>query len=144
MFELHWDLSTNKLFSYGSKIDYIKEKQEVHFQNILCSPGETIIQWNSKISFFSKNKGMQLPLLIRGQKYQLFPNIIATPKDSILIKVSFFDRIDQIVGSTIINENCKYFTYPLDAYSYSVELVNLQVKDLIFNKIVINNYKNKS
>lgn len=136
MFEIFWDNSISKVFSYGSKIEFKKNK-EVHFRNSFCSPGETIIQWNSNISFELRNNGLQLPLLRIGSEYQLTPYLIASPKGSVIIKLSIYDRIDQLIDSVIINADCNSFIYPSSAYSYTIELINVGNKDLRFKKIIL-------
>lgn len=130
-FKIKWGNSLNKFYLYGSKI--IKESSNsIYFENSLLPPGTAILEWDS-----SKNNMQQLPLLKRGMRYSIIPKLKVDPQNSIFIKVNFYNRIGDLVGTENFDLPFGDFIYPFDAYYYTIGLVNTSLKDLYFEYIII-------
>lgn len=136
-FEIYWDTSISTFFSYGSVVKYFTTDKKVIFNNILCSPGTVIVQWDSNEYYYSSNRLLQLPLLKRGYEYKLISDIKLEPEYSIFIKLSFYNRVGELVSTHVMNEQYDTFIYPLDGFSYKIELINMCVKNLKFSKLMI-------
>lgn len=136
-FEVKWNEFVNKIFTHGSEIKYINNGRGVYFQNLYFSSGSIIVQWSSAPYYPVTRTGLQLPLLKRGNAYNLNVALDETPKGSLLIRVSYYDRSEELIGAEIISLNGGEFIYPHNAFSYTIELINTGVSSLFFDKLTI-------
>lgn len=137
-FILKWDPEMIEFYKYGSTIKYTTEG--VRFENKLLSPNAKIVTWVSNPSYQSKRGWVELPLLERGGIYQIQLEATCSPKPHALIKVEFFNRSEDIIGRTLIHNHGGHFTYPKEAYTYTITLLNNGIEELRFQKITLQSY----
>ncbi|OTP24839.1 accessory Sec system protein Asp3 [Enterococcus mundtii] len=135
-FDVKWTRNLSDIYKYGSTITY-KNANQVCFENELLSPGVPIVKWVSN-SYYQKERTLvQLPLLERKKKYYLSTDLQVFPARSLLIKVTFFNRLGKPIGRKVFTEKGGEFTYLNEAFSYSIELVSIGLKKLLFNHLKI-------
>lgn len=131
-FKIKWTKKLHDIYNYGSTITYSKDNQVI-FENELFPPGTTVVKWVSN-SYYQKERTLvQLPLLKRGTKYHIKSDFQSFPADSLFIRLIFFDRLGKKVGMEVFPDNGGEFVYKDEAFSYTIELVNMGLEKLIFN-----------
>ena len=130
-----WDPREDKTYLNGSQIKL--SKGEVAFENELMSPGKALVTWYSQQNYQINRNLAKLPLLARGQTYQL--KLVATvePRQTLYLKVSFYSRFGEVVQTTFIKDLQGEFEYPKDAYEYRLELINAGVKKVNFKYLIL-------
>lgn len=136
-YEIKWDKRINNYFIHGSKLSFFKEDDEVHFENPSISPGAVIVQWKSEPSYQGERTSLQLPLLKRGERYEIKPDVIAYPEESVALKFNSFDRSQQPLDTQILSLEGGEVTYLEEAYSYTIELISTGVEALCFKVITL-------
>lgn len=137
-FKIEWTRSLHDIYKYGSTILYGKSNQ-VYFENKLLPPGSTIVRWVSN-SYYQKERTLvQLPLLERKKQYFIDTDIQVYPVHSLLIKITFFNRLGKAVGMNVLTEKGGEFIYINEAFSYTIELISMGVNNLNFNYLKIRN-----
>ena len=116
---------------YGSKVTYHQD-QHISLYNPLVSAGEILKTWLSIVNYQAHRTQPSLPLLKRKQDYQLCMNLDCTPKNSVYIRISFFDRYGDVIEEKIEKTKVFDFTYPEDAYTYQVSLLSAGFESLDF------------
>lgn len=139
-FELKWSSEIMEYYKHGSTVEYLDGNNIVFFKNNMLSPGASLVKWISNPNYQGGRGFMQLPLLERGQSYQLELHAEASPKASPLVKINFYNRVEEVIGTQLISNNKGHFTYPSKAYAYSIELLNNGIQDLFFKSILLTSY----
>lgn len=130
-----WDPREDETYLNGSQISLSKE--EVVFENELMSPGKPLVTWYSQQNYQTNRNLAKLPLLTRGQTYQL--KLVATvePRQTLYLKVSFYSRFGEVLQTAFIKDLQGEFEYPKDAYEYRLELINAGVKKVNFKYLIL-------
>ena len=128
--QIYWG-SMSATFQYGSKTRYL-EKEHIYFENRLMVSGQVIHAWDLVCSYQAMRLQPALPLLKRGKNYCLTAYMDLFPKDSVFLKVCFFDRYDKEVGSRISRTRELFFTYPKEAYKYQIQLLSAGIESMDF------------
>lgn len=136
-YEIKWDKRINNYFIHGSKLSFFKEDDEVHFENPHIPPGSVIVQWKSEPIYQGERTGLQLPLLKRGEIYQVESDVLAYPENSVALRFNLFDRAETPIGTQILPLKGGHITYLKDAYSYTIELISTGVESLCFKTICL-------
>lgn len=134
-YEIKWDKRINNYFIHGSKLTFFKEDDEVHFENPYISPGSVIVQWGSDPNYQDARTGIQLPLLRRGKVYQLIPDLLVYPENSVAVKFCEFDRTGGQISTQAFSLQGGEFVFSETAYSYTIELISTGAEALCFKKI---------
>ena len=108
-----------------------------------------IIQFISRIIFFLRGNYCEvdfqfsLPrgthvattsLLKRGKHYELITDFTCEPQDSVLIKMEFYERSGKLMETCVFEGKGGDVTYPMGAYFYSISLINMGMRELLFKK----------
>lgn len=130
-----WDPREDETYLNGSQISL--SKGEVVFENELMSPGKPLVTWYSQQNYQIKRNLAKLPLLTRGQIYQL--KLVATvePRQTLYLKVSFYSRFGEVLQTVFIKDLQGEFEYPKDAYEYRLELINAGAKKVNFKYLIL-------
>ena len=136
-FEIKWHPEMMDFYKYGSSIEYLREGEITHFKNEMYPPGATIVKWISNPNYQTHRGFLQLPLLERGKNYHILITSETFPKQSVLLKMEFYNRVGERVGNQLIINKEGKITYPFEAYSYSIQLLNNGIKELFFKNIII-------
>lgn len=137
-FEVRWNVELTDFYKHGSTVEYTKE--EVRFENKMLSPGATIVTWKSNPSYQGQRGWLELPLLERGKRYHVKLEATSSPKPFLLLKVEFYNRAEDSIGLHLIQNHEGAFTYPKEAYSYTMTLLNNGIEELCFQKITLQSY----
>lgn len=136
-FEIKWDKRISSYYIHGSKLSFFKEDDEVHFENPNISSGSVIVTWDSKIDYQRGRTGLQLPLLKRGETYELRSDVEVYPENSVAVKFNTFDREENQIDTKILPLEGGEVFYDLSAYSYNIELLSTGVEALCFRGIIL-------
>lgn len=135
-YEIKWSRAHCNYFIYGSKISFLKN-EEVLFENPSVPPGFTLVEWMSEVNYQEERTPVQLPLLKQDKIYALTSDIECSPKASVGIKVTFYDRSGETLGTQILPLEGGDFPYLKGSYSYSVALISLGVTSFHFRKMCL-------
>lgn len=130
-----WDPREDETYLNGSQISLSEGK--VTFENELMSPGKPLVTWYSQQNYQASRNLAKLPLLTRGQTYQL--KLVATvePRQTLYLKVSFYSRFGEVLQTAFIKDLQGEFEYPKDAYEYRLELINAGAKKVNFKYLIL-------
>lgn len=130
-----WDPREDETYLNGSQISL--SEGEVTFENELMSPGKPLVTWYSQQNYQANRNLAKLPLLTRGQTYQL--KLVATvePRQTLYLKVSFYSRFGEVLQTAFIKDLQGEFEYPKDAYEYRLELINAGAKKVNFKYLIL-------
>lgn len=130
-----WDPREDETYLNGSQISL--SEGEVTFENELMSPGKPLVTWYSQQNYQANRNLAKLPLLTRGQTYQL--KLVATvePRQTLYLKVSFYSRFGEVLQTAFIKDLQGEFEYPKDAYEYRLELINAGAKKVTFKYLIL-------
>lgn len=132
---IKWKHFSQEMYSYGSKVDF--QKQIISFDNPLMPPSFEIKRWYSRTNFQAKRQTPTLPVLNRGEKYRLIVDAESYPENSFYIRVLFFNRFGKQTGFKFLKTKDATFTYPKDAYSYDIAILNAGCEKLEFHSMVL-------
>ncbi|WP_061413024.1 accessory Sec system protein Asp3 [Lactococcus sp. DD01] len=135
-FDIVWNTSQINFYKYGAKIVY-RSDHTVYFTNNFFPSGATIVKWTSNSLYQGERTLLQLPLLKRGKHYELITDFTCEPQDSVLIKMEFYERSGKLMETCVFEGKGGDVTYPMGAYFYSISLINMGMRELLFKKIKI-------
>lgn len=130
-----WDPREDETYLNGSQISL--SKGEVAFKNELMSPGKPLVTWYSQQNYQTNRNLAKLPLLTRGQTYQLKLVANVEPHQTLYLKVSFYSRFGEVLQTVFIKDAQGEFEYPKDAYEYRLELINAGAKKVNFKYLIL-------
>lgn len=130
MFTIKWTDFAAKTYISGSRVRF--QGDLVYFENALMPPSFVIHGWSSRTNYQGDRRQPALPRLHRGKTYQITPVLTVTPAQSLYVQVTYFDRLGRELGKTTLKEEEWTFTYPLEAFSYTIDLVNAGCQELVF------------
>ncbi|KXT77737.1 accessory Sec system protein Asp3 [Streptococcus sp. DD13] len=140
MKKIYWGEITATTYQQGSTIQQL-DKGRVLFKNRLMPSAQVIQSWSSQSVFGHTRRPPELPLLKRGQTYQLELMMTSTPAHTVLVEVVFLDRFGQTVDRTTSDKGQVLFTYPREAYSYEVHLLSAGLQELEFYYMTLAPYE---
>lgn len=139
---VYWDNFSASSYLYGSIIK-IKSKDNVYFKNLRMSSGKGINSWLSQANHQRYRHVPQLPMLKKGKSYKIYINAESIPENTIYLRIIFYDRYEKIISETVIRSNEDIFTYPEEAYSYKIQVMNAGCSELTFHYIELTEYVDK-
>ena len=119
---IKWGNRYTESYTYGSEI--ILNKSSVYFSSPMMPVGAKIKSWYSKGSYSINRVSPLLPLLIGGKNYQLALFLEKNERNCFQVTIEFFDEFDNEIAIEYFNELKFNFTYPVDAVSYRISLIN--------------------
>ena len=123
-------------YVYGSKIRRLADDQ-VEFSNPFLPAGTVIYRWDEAINYGGGRATPALPLLKRGQRYQVRCHAKVENGGAIYLRLLFFNFTGQRVAMKIIRQASGSFDYPIEADYYAVELLGTGAPSLVFERIDI-------
>ncbi|UEX90233.1 accessory Sec system protein Asp3 [Staphylococcus ratti] len=120
---------------YGTHLQFNSE--DTVFNNSLMPSGIVIHEWKMMTDYVSDKTIPTLPILKRGQKYQFTFDYEVEPLGSIYFKLIFKRRNGTESGVQIIQQPDIEVTYPIDAFSYELQMINAAAKHVRFRTITI-------
>lgn len=119
---ISWSDISQSVYLYGSDITI--DKGRVRLSNPLLPVGAIIKEWQSQCNYQSDRHFPELPLLKRGRTYSLISKCDTKPANTVYIQLEFYDRYNRRIGQIVLKEQEDTFTYPKNAYSYTMRLLN--------------------
>ncbi|HFU4202711.1 TPA: accessory Sec system protein Asp3 [Streptococcus suis] len=132
--KIRWN-DGGSFYLYGSSIQY--NGDDVIFENLRFASGKKIKSWVSRTNFQGNRQSPCLPLLVPGCEYRLEKNFSVEPDGSVYLQLEFRNRQEEVVGLTILKDDDDTFTYPKDAFTYSLTLFSAGCQRVHFSSIVI-------
>lgn len=132
---IKWPNLTQTAYTYGSYIKFCDD--QVLFDNPQMPPSFVIASWQSVVNFQSERRQLNLPLLKKGETYHLSLDAEVIPSNSLYVKISYFSRYNEQLFFEIIKGSQGEFTYPIEAFSYTIELINAGCERLLFRHLTL-------
>ena len=132
---IYWDNHGSDTYLYGTDISF--DDNAVTFSNSLMPAGTVIKKWASKVNYQMNRVTSQAPLLEENRKYKIKKHIEELPQDTLYIKINFYDRYNNVVGSYTIRSEEDVFEVPQERYYYTVELINAGCESFKFYSLQI-------
>ena len=98
----------------------------------MITSGEILRSWSSSLNYQGSRTQVSLPLLKRGQDYQISMNFNCHPEQGLYIKIRFFDRYGSVIEEKVEKVKQFIFTYPKETYTYEVSLLSAGFESLDF------------
>lgn len=133
---IYWRDYCSQTFLYGSEISFLS-KNNVRYRNRLISPGSIINEWFSKTNYQAMRIEPTLPLIEGGLYYQIETFIECFDESAVLLRIVFFDKNEEEIESIILKNTKGIMKYPIKAYSYKIQLINIGIADFCFHSLVI-------
>ena len=132
-YQIDWVNDTKNTYLYGSQLRFIGKR--VIFKNRLMPSGNAIKTWSSRSQFQANRILPELPLLQRGETYYLSFQGQTKPENSLYLRIAFFDRFQKEISFEVLKEGKSDFVYPIEAYSYSIQLINAGCTEVVFDAL---------
>lgn len=130
---IKWDnITSHNAYLYGSTIRFVED--QVVFENALIASGKLMARWHSRTNYQKDRFSPSLPLLEPGGNYLLESVLSCQPEGRLYVKVDFFNRMGELLSFAILRKNKQEFTYPSDAFSYTISLMSGGCKSFIFTQ----------
>lgn len=135
-FELDILWGEQETYLYGTMFE-IHPDASITFDNPLLPPGEIIHTWYSLGNYQANRQVTPLPLLMRNHVYSIQASMQETPEPGVFLKVIFYDRYEDEIGTEVSKTQTLQFTYPADAYSYKIQLISAGMQQLEFQLLTL-------
>lgn len=123
-------------FLYGLIVIYYA-RNHIYFENEMISSGTMVHEWTSSFNFQGNRLTPTLPLIKKGHRYRLTSNMTIKPDNGLYFRLIFKDRYDEKVSQLIKKDLTFTFTYPEEAYNYSIQLLSAGLKSVDFHSFSI-------
>lgn len=134
--KIYWgSVSRGTTYLYGSGIRY--GDQEVCFENMNFASGKPIKKWLSRTNYQGDRTSPSLPLLRPGKTYGLELVAELEPAGRFYIRLDFINRQNELIGFEVLRDHRGTFTYPEDAFTYSITLHNGGCHRLRFSHLIL-------
>lgn len=134
-FTIRWTNFAQNSYSFGSQLSFVGKR--VHFCNPLMTPGQTLTKWSSRTHFQKDRLHPSLPLLRGKQEYNLQLRANVQPQGTLYVQITFYDRFDREMGRILLKDQQWGFTYPEQAFFYTIELINAGCDTVIFDSLIL-------
>ncbi|AYG05167.1 accessory Sec system protein Asp3 [Gryllotalpicola protaetiae] len=120
---VRWGSPNSRASLYGSALT-LKATGEIEVVNRLMPSGTTLQEWYSYTDYQSVRGAPSLPLLHHGKTYRIDAVIAATPADSVIFDVRYYDRFNGLLRTEVLYAPSRSFEYPADCHHYTIRLLN--------------------
>lgn len=129
---IYWgDVTNSTTYLYGSKISYFGKS--FIFENKTVASGKVLKTWFSRTHYQANRKSPELPILYRGKTYRLDAVMTTQPSQRVYFQITYFNRQNEEVGFTILRGDQQTFTFPDNAFTYTISLLNAGCQNLTFS-----------
>ncbi|WP_253296016.1 accessory Sec system protein Asp3 [Enterococcus raffinosus] len=133
---IKWGIDFNDNYNYGANIRLL-EDDSIRFSSPFMPTGTPIKTWYSKTEFHLARKSPMLPILLNGKGYNIQVHAEFDRKDAVQLVIEFFDVNNSVIEKIHFKELEGHFTFPDEAISYNVQLVNKKHEFIIFRYLTI-------
>lgn len=135
IYKIKWGNFLETTYLHGTSL--LHTNDQVIYRNHRQSPGGVIHTWHSQLSFYDNSYTTSLPILTPGKRYFFHINLVQSPKNSINMAITYYNIDNDKIKQVFYEDLDGYFTYPLGATSYQIELFNLNNRKLEFQDLWI-------
>jgi accessory secretory protein Asp3 len=135
-YQIYWTPETELLELQGAIVDF-KAIDQVYYENKWLPSGQVVARWSSKRRYEVTQKLADLPILARGQFYELERHITNSDKMFGLLSLTFYDRYQRRLKVYSQDKDSLAFEVPDDYDYYEVELVTAGAEYIVFHDFVI-------
>lgn len=134
-FKIYWTQVNHTTFMYGSEVQF--NSHTTQFINPMMPSGIIIHEWLMKANYFKDRIIPALPILRHNAIYELQMNYNVTPQNSVYFKIIFYRKNETILDTIIIKSKHIEFTFPEEAHTYKIQLMNSGLEQIIFYNMTI-------
>lgn len=134
-YTIRWTQIIPNTFMYGSRLQF--KSHETIFKNRLMPSGIVIHEWKMMTDYAEEKIIPSLPILKRGETYLFSFDYDVEPNTGIYFKIIFKRRNGTVADMRIIQQNEVAITYPYEAFSYELQMINAASTYVCFRKITI-------
>ncbi|MGV3043127.1 accessory Sec system protein Asp3 [Staphylococcus rostri] len=132
---IRWSQITSDTFMYGTHLHI--DAHETYFENKLMPSGRIIHVWKMMTDYYSEKTLPQLPILKHGYTYRFTFDYDVEPEGHIYFKLIFKKRNGVEMAPVIIQSKVIDVTYPTEAFSYELQMINAAATSVRFRSIHI-------
>ena len=125
-----------KLHTQGSEVHF-HTIDNVFFQNMYLSPGQTIATWSTMHQFWKLNRQNFLPRLVSNQEYGIILWYTSQPEKRLYLKLTFYNQYKERLSQVVLKEEMNTFVVPDGTIHYSIELLNGGLSSFVFKQIIL-------
>lgn len=133
---IKWGADFNDNYNYGADIRFV-ELDYVRFSSPLMPSGTPIKTWHSRTEYHESRKSPMLPLLENGQTYEIQVKAEFDNEEAVQVEIEFYDINNDVIDKLYFQDLGGLFTYPENAMSYKVQLVNKKHQYMLFKYLTI-------
>ncbi|AVQ34053.1 accessory Sec system protein Asp3 [Staphylococcus muscae] len=135
---IRWREVASDTFMYGTRL--IFHEGETVFENARMPSGIVMHAWKMITDYTMEKMVPQLPILKHGQTYRFRFDYDVIPEGHLYAKMIFKRRNGTELESLIIKSKEIVVTYPTEAFTYELQLINAAVTQVHFRSIEISEY----
>ncbi|UXU57419.1 accessory Sec system protein Asp3 [Staphylococcus agnetis] len=132
-YTIRWTQIIPNTFMYGSRLHF--NHHETIFKNRLMPSGIVIHEWKMMTNYAEEKTIPTLPILNRGATYHFSFDYDVEPSTGIYFKIIFKRRNGTIFDTRIIQQREVAITYPNEAFSYELQMINAAATSVCFRSI---------
>ena len=133
---IKWGTDFNDNYNYGTTIDLLKN-DFIRFSSPFMPAGTPIKTWYSKTEYHADRKSPMLPILMNGRKYKILLEAEFDNAHAAQLVIEFFDINRDVIDKVHFKDLAGNFTYPENAVTYTVQLVNKKHEFIIFKYLMV-------
>lgn len=133
---IRWGDDANDNYNYGAEIQY-ESNGLIHYSSPFMQVGGTIKSWHSTTKFHADRKSPMLPLLANGNRYNISVHADFENQVTVQMEIEFFSSNEALIEKKFFKTLNEEFTYPDDATSYRIHLINKNHNRFIFHFLSI-------
>lgn len=133
--QIYWNHMPNT-YLIGTKFNKHKNRS-IDWQNPLVPFGRSLMEWESNVSYQAVKVTPDLPLLLNGKSYHISLKLKSFPTHSLLFRLTFFDLQGQKIKILNFSNREEDFTFPVEAATYTFEIINAGCQRLHFERLQI-------
>lgn len=133
---IKWGTDFSDNYNYGARIELLKN-DFVRFSSPFIPAGTPIKVWQSKTEYHADRKSPMLPILMNGKEYRIVLEAEFDNADAGQLTIEFFDVNQDLIDKVHFQDLTGNFTYPENAVTYKVQLVNKKHEFIIFKYLLI-------
>lgn len=134
--KIYWAPTFDAAFGFGSKVKR-QADGTVIFRNPFMTSGVGITGWSVSSNYQAAKTVPQLPHLVIGHQYRLVLHGVQEPRNTVIIRLEFFDPQWQVLKKYDFTSQNVYFTVPDKTVNFNLSLINAGNHQLTFHRIEI-------
>ncbi|UXR78486.1 MULTISPECIES: accessory Sec system protein Asp3 [unclassified Staphylococcus] len=135
---IRWTEITSDTFMYGTRLTF--HENETVFENERMPSGVIMHTWKMITDYTAEKMVPQLPILKHGKTYRFRFDYDVIPEGHLYAKMIFKRRNGSELEPVIIKSKEIVVTYPTEAFTYELQLINAAATRVHFRSIEVSAY----